>query len=349
MQGIVRKNYPMLDLAKFFCAFLVLFYHYFSEHPCLPSLIEEALSLYAVAVALFMAISGFLVFDKLALLESTAARWQCVKGQALRILKIYLLWSIPYLIYTVLGWERAEVTVRFLLRQLRQWVFGSTFYTIWFMPSLAIGLIVAFWVKEKLPRCVTYLLAALLYVSGSLLLTYEGVGARIVPVTGVVAKISPWVGGPRGWLFFGFPLTLLGGEMVRVKHKMRWRVTLVFSVLFMGCLLGEALVLRHFFGNTGVDMTLLMLPSVFFILGFLLSVNLPEGKYLLWMRKMSVLLFLSQRLFLTVLPDVLPAALMKVVFVNNYVGAIFICGGTVAFSAGIIFLSKKWKLLKHLY
>lgn len=51
--------YLGLDVGKFLCAFLILFYHYFSEHGSLPGLLGEALSLYAVAVALFMTISGF--------------------------------------------------------------------------------------------------------------------------------------------------------------------------------------------------------------------------------------------------------------------------------------------------
>lgn len=46
--------YLGLDVGKFLCAFLILFYHYFSEHGSLPGLLGEALSLYAVAVALFM-------------------------------------------------------------------------------------------------------------------------------------------------------------------------------------------------------------------------------------------------------------------------------------------------------
>ena len=60
-----KITYPGIDIGKFLCAFLILFYHYFSEHGSLPGLLGEALSLYAVAVALFMTISGFLLYNKL--------------------------------------------------------------------------------------------------------------------------------------------------------------------------------------------------------------------------------------------------------------------------------------------
>ena len=137
--------------------------------------------------------------------------------------------------------------------------------------------------------------------------------------------------------------------MVKVKHKMRWQPTMIASIVSVALLLVEALTLRRFFGNSGIDMTVMMVPSTFCILGFLLSTKLPEGGYLVWMRKMSVLIFLAQRLFLTVLPDILPQAVNDIVFANNYIGAVVICGGTIGFSALIIALSKKIRWLKNLY
>ncbi len=349
MSRLIKKNYSMLDLAKFFCALLILFYHYFSEHPCLPVIIEEALSLYAVGVALFMVISGFLTFEKLEMIEGTAARWQCVKKQALRILKIYVLWSIPYLIYTVLDWERAEITLTFVLTQVRQWIFHTTFHTIWFMPSLAIGLIVAFWVKEKMPKAVGLSLMVLLYIIGSLTDTYRFIGDAIPGFSHIANFSDVWLGGSRGWLFYGFSLTMLGSFMVGIKEKMRWQRMLLLSIASMMLLLGEALLLRRFVGSTGIDLTMMMGPTVFCILGFLISVKLPGGKHLVWMRKMSVLIFLAQRLFLTVLPDILPQTVNDAIFANNYVGAVIICGGTIGLSALIIALSKKINWLKNLY
>lgn len=94
--------YLGLDVGKFLCAFLILFYHYFSEHGSLPGLLGEALSLYAVAVALFMTISGFLIYNKLEKIDSREERWRVVKKQIIRIYRIYLLWSIPYLLFSIL-------------------------------------------------------------------------------------------------------------------------------------------------------------------------------------------------------------------------------------------------------
>lgn len=343
-----KQQYPMLDLAKFLCALLVLFYHYFSEYGSLPGIFEEALSSYAIAVALFMGISGFLTFSKLEGMQQRRDRWQVVWKQVCRMLRIYLLWSIVYILYTVSKWDFSTFTFGFFLSQLRQWIFISTFYTIWFIPALAFGLVLAFWVTELLPKYLGVILAVLLYALGALQLTYVGIGRTIPGFQNVIDFGNTWLGGPRGWLYYGFPMIMVGRHMAKYmagkQEKGKWASWMALSVGVVLLMLVEALVLRHFYGSTGIDMTIMMPISIFCILGFLLRSHIPEGGYLIWMRRMSVLIFFTQRIFLTVLPTWIPGVVS-----GNMVGFLFVCGGTIAFSAGILALSKKVKWLRLLY
>ena len=347
MTQTAKKQYGMLDVAKFLCALLILFYHFFSENGSLPMILEEALSTYAIAVALFMTISGFLLFRKLEQIPTRQQRWLVVRKQAWRTLRIYLLWSIVYVLYNISRWDFANLTVNFVLLQLRQWVFGSTFYTIWFMPALAIGLVATFWLTELAPKWAAAILAAILYVLGALMLTYKGVGTMIPGYAGFVNFSAIWLGGARGWLYFALPLTLVGRAVAKLEDRQKsgWAFWLVLSILCVAAMLAEALILRHFFGSTGIDMTLMMPATTFCILRFLLSIQLPQGAYQLWMRKMSVLIFVTQRIFLTVIPGWAGEGLLA----NGYVAFFFCVGGTILFSAGIIFLSRKVKFLKLLY
>lgn len=344
------KQYTGLDIGKFLCALLILFYHYFSEHGPLPSIIDEALSLYAVAVALFMSISGFLIFDKIKKIETTEQRWFVVKKQALRILKIYAIWSIPYIVFTIIHWDWATLSASFIFWQIQGWIFKQTFYTIWFMPSLAIGLILIFWLNEKIPATMVNILAIAMYFIGSLGLTYSYFGKMIPGFSAILQFIDLWLGGARGWLCFAFPLLCLGKCMVSLKNRIRltwWKMALgaCISVTLM---LIEALILRHIAGHTGIDMTLMMIPSVFCVLGFLLSINLEGGSYCIWMRKMSTLIFMSQRIFLTVIPVCMPA-IAAIVFKNNMIGAVVVCGSVIIASWLIIILSQRFTMLQNLY
>ena len=92
-----RKTYTALDIGKFLCALLILFYHYFSEHGPLPWVFEEALSLYAVAVALFMVISGFLTYRKLDTIAEYSDRKKYIFKQVKRIFTVYL----PFIFFGV--------------------------------------------------------------------------------------------------------------------------------------------------------------------------------------------------------------------------------------------------------
>lgn len=348
-ETISRKTYAGLDIAKFLCSLLILFYHYFSEHGTLPGVLGEALSLYAIAVALFMAISGFLTFSKIETVPDYQGRWQIVKNQALKILRIYALWSIPYLIYTVFGWDWQNITLEFVLWQVRGWIFNSTFYTIWFMPSLALGLVFTFFVTEKLPEYAVSLIAAVLYIIGSLTMTYSYFG-DILPGFGTVKMIiTDWLGGSRGWLVYGFPMITVGRRMAKHKEKVSTLKSAILSVVFVFLILIEALLLRKTAGHTGIDMTVMMIPSVYCILGFLISLNIPSRAYCLWMRKISVLVFMSQRLFLTVLPDLFSEFFNKYIFANYYAGAVIIGVFVIGFGTLIILFSKKVPFLKKLY
>lgn len=348
-ETVNRKTYAGLDIAKFLCALLILFYHYFSEHGTLPGILEEALSLYAIAVALFMAISGFLTFNKLESVLGYQNRWEIVKKQALRILRIYAIWSIPYLIYSVSTWNWSTVTLKFVLWRVRGWIFNSTFSTIWFMPSLALGLVFTFLVTEKLPKYAVNLLAAMLYIIGSLSMTYSYFGDMIPGFSITKMIITDWLGGPRGWLVYAFPLIMVGRRMARRKEKVSTLKTAALSFVFVFLILIEALLLRSKAGHTGIDMTFMMIPSVYCILGFLISLKIPSGAYCLWIRKMSILIFMSQRIFLTVLPNLFSEFFNKYIFANYYAGAVIISVFVIGFSVLIIVCSEKVSVLKKLY
>lgn len=346
---LTKTPYVGLDIGKFLCALLILFYHYFSENGSPRGILGEVLSLYAIAVALFMTISGFLLFEKLEFVPIRLQRWKIVWKQVKRILTIYAIWSIPYLMFTVYTWDWSRVSTSFVLWQIQGWIFKSTFSTIWFMPTLAMGMLLTFGVCEFFPKGLVTCLAIVMYIIGSLLMTYSFIG-EVIPKFDIFARFADtWLGGARGWMFYAFPLLLIGKRLVSYKTKFKSFRMMAFSFMSMLAILAEALLLRKFVGHTGIDMTLMMIPVVCFILGFLVSLQLPNGHYNVWMRKMSTLIFMTQRLFLTILPALLSSNIMNSIMSSMWVGCVFICGLTLCFSQLLIAFSKRIPQLKQLY
>lgn len=349
MENAEKKQYGMIDVVKFLCALLILLYHYFSEHGPIFWLFDEMLSLYAVAVALFMVMSGFLTYQKLATIQEGKKRWKTVKKQTFRIFKIYLIWSVPYIIYQICRWDFTNINFSFIFWTLQRWIFNSTFYTIWFMPALALGTLLSFWLLEKLPKTLVYILAIVFYAAGALQLTYSFILEALPYGNTFIEFAATWLGGARGWLFFAFPLITFSSVLVRYKDKIKRIPAIIASICGVGMVLVEGLILRCLVGGTGIDLTISMPLAVIGILCFLISINLKSSPQLVWMRKMSVLIFMSQRLFLTVLVSCLPMRVYNIVFFNNYLGALILCGSTIAFCSLIIWSSKKVSWLKNLY
>ena len=308
------------------------------------------MSLYAVAVALFMAMSGFLLFDKLEKVVDQQKRWFIVKKQVLRIYRIYILWSIPYLIFSILRWDWTSISFTFILWQLQRWVFNTTFYTIWFMPMLAIGILFTFWIDEKLPKLFVLVLAVICWSLGSLSLTYSFIGAKIPGFNNFIALENIWLGGPRGWLFFAFPLILIGKYMVKIKNNVNFFFMGGLSCVFLIGIIVEALLIRFTSGgHSGIDLTFMMIPTVFCLLGFLIKLPINVASYGVWMRKISTLIFMTQRIFLTVLPTMFPVFYNSYVASNAYISFCAMCGATVMFSMLIFKISKYHKFFTYLY
>lgn len=343
-----RRQYPGLDIGKFFCSFLILAYHYFSEHGTLPGLLDEALSLYAIAVALFMIISGFLTFDKLERVSDIAGRRYVVLRQVIRILRVYALWSIPYLAYSISNWDWLDIDFPTVLWHLQGWLFRSTFYTIWFMPSLALGLLFSFHLSERVSSRTLYILAMLAYCIGSLSSTYKYFGAMLPGSKILFDFLSAWLGGARGWLTFGFPLTTLGRAIARRKHRLGLYPSLSLAVVSLACLLFEALLLRQLAGHTGIDCAFFTAVTACFLLSFLLAIRVQPSPNHVMMRNMSTLVFMSQRLFLTVLPGLMPE-LFATLFANYYIGACVVFILTAGFSWMVIMGSNWFPILRNLY
>lgn len=347
-----QKIYPLFDIAKFGCALLILFYHYFSEHGPIPALLEDFFSLYAVAVALFMTMSGYFLFTKLDSLSSRDDQWQVVKKQVKRILTIYLFWSIPYLIFTVSRWPWDNLSSNFVFWQMQGWIFRSTFYTIWFMPSLALGILFAYFLYSRLSWNKVWLLALFSFLAGSLHSTYRFV-SEIIPGFGMFICFSElWLQGGRGGIFFGMPLVILGGIAAK-SHKIKPIFSAGLALVMMFALLVEAVVLRKYVGGCGLDLALSMIPVCFCITMFLRSISMAPSESmkagLLWMRSMSIVVFMSQRLFLTVLPYLFSTEVQHFIFANTYFGGLILGSGTILFSALIIQFSKRFNMLKMLY
>lgn len=100
-----RKQYQSIDLMKIICAFLIIDIH----TSTLLSLSNVAYTVCrhiidVVAVPLFFVAGGFLFFQKLNACKTNQEKNKAYRGYALRILQMYLIYTVVYLPFVIYSW-----------------------------------------------------------------------------------------------------------------------------------------------------------------------------------------------------------------------------------------------------
>ena len=344
-----RKNYSILDIAKLICAILIVSAHFASETASFPQIIDYAFSVYVIAVPFFFCCSGFLFFDKLKSLQTREQKREYFVKYQKRIWTMYGLWTLVYLPFIIISWIRKgpEAWTR-ILKWLHTSLVFQTYSTIWFLPALAVGVAIGYFAFSRLKKVPMIIIVAVLYLLGTFGYSYsfifEGtVVERIYDVYLLIFKTT------RNGLFNAFPFIYIGyvfANKSEASIKKNFTKASLLTALCFLLIVVESFVLKLKFGVTGMDFIIALVPFTYFLMETLLGFKLKERNLYIVFRKLSLLIFVSQRLFLSALPSVMPSV-FAVLYSNSYLGLLIVMMLTVGFSLAIYSLSKKLPFLKR--
>lgn len=342
-----RKNYWSLDVAKLICAVLIMSAHFAAEWGNFPTIIDYGFSLYVIAVPFFFVCSGFLFFKKWISMNNEDRKQYLISYQK-RIWIMYGCWTLVYIPFEVIYWIKEGDVLTKALEWLHTALVFQTYSTIWFLPALAVGIAVVCFLWSHFSKRSMIVIAALLYVFGMLGYTYnfliEGtVIGQIMDLYLLVFETS------RNGLFNAVPFIVMGlvlSQSEIVPNKKECIKNALFSLFFLLFIVVEAFTLKMKFAVTGMDVGLFLVPFVYFFVKTLLSVELADRKAWLWCRKFSLLIFVSQRVFLSALPIAF-SSFFDVLYSNSYVGLVIVWCLTISFCMLFNKLSEKIKFLKR--
>lgn len=166
INALKRNN--TIDLMRFVCAILVVAIH---THPFYD--ISEwagvfgTLILPRIAVPFFLCVSGYFFIKKL-----NEDNENCFKP-IIKVVKIYAIWSIPYVGLNVLSdIMDGEPIVQIVRNCLTNFFVNGTWYHFWYFPALIISmLIVGAFYKLKKQKLIFWI-SIILYIIGCILRTY---------------------------------------------------------------------------------------------------------------------------------------------------------------------------------
>ncbi len=317
-------------------AYLVILRHFaqsfLSADNVFSALICNGIS--TVAVPIYFIISGYLFFSK-------PFSTQRLKHQLLRILKLYLAWTVVYIPIIVLK-DVLDKVPPFIgvMKFIQDFIFSGSFFHLWFLPSLMVALVLVSLLRNlKISYAVT--IVSGLFIIGLLYESYRFLVPQFEVVFEIYRKIFMTT---RNGLFFGTMYVYLGYIITQNDLKIkRYNVTLGI-VLSMFLLCAEAFLIFKFREISVMNLTIFALPTSAFIFIFARQqeVNVKKDK-LLFLRKFSTVLFCIHPIFTTGLGFV-NENILDIPSICSF--ALVIIGSTVS-SIIIVKLSERFKLMSY--
>ena len=346
------KLYSAIDVVKFLFAVLLVCAHLSSEKLHFPFYIDLFFSSYVVVVPFFFTTSSFFFFRKMRAIMTPKERFVIYKSYSIRLLKMYAIWSLVYTIFKFGEWLKDGVfSLRLLGEHVYYSIVFSSYSTIWFLPALwvAVSLVYICLYKFKLKIMHILILSVVFYCIGWCGYTLAGESKVLSEISNIYKVLfCSW----RNGLFNGFVYAVLG-LLIANKEGNCWiercrcyGMSFLFALLFVV----EAFMTKAFI-NKNVDANYLfcLIPFTYFFVFALINTNLKPFPIYRTLRNMSLLLFLSQRVFITAIPALLPIDVVMMVTQNPYMGLIVFLGITLLFSFVTIRLSKRYEFLNILW
>ena len=162
-----RKNLDAADVLKFVLSILIVSTH--------TSLFEGYITpLVRLAVPAFFMISGYFFFSKINSCDSIEKQRAYLKKSVSHNLKLYLFWFILLLPLTL--YIRHYHTMGIfggLWHLVRDFLFGSTFQSSWYITALITGFALVLFLSRRLPQHALVIIGVICYIPSLLSSNYE--------------------------------------------------------------------------------------------------------------------------------------------------------------------------------
>ncbi len=343
------KQKSSLDIAKFVCAILVLIIHTnpFGSYSKLLSFGFRNV-VCVIAVPFFFCASGYLLAEKLNGFQTAGDKNSYMKKYLKRLAGIYLFWSAVYFPFVVIKWLRAGFTVGLVLEYVKDFFFEGSYLTIWFLPALMSAAVLYWILRKKISGKGVFFIGCGIYVITLLLSSYYGITTRL-PVLSQAGELYYIIfDSVKNGLLFGLVFVAMGGMLSEEKFFARFsRIQALIGIIVSCGLLCVEVVIYKLIGETrGIDTVATLLPLTFWALLFTLSFDVQPSALCVSLRKYSMLIFLCQRIPISVIE----LFFSETVFATNtIVNCVTVTAATMGISFLIMKLSNKIGWLKKIY
>lgn len=345
------KQYRTVDLFKFICALLIIVLHtapFASYSKVLTFGLRNIVTV--VAVPFFFVASGFIAFSKINSLETECEKNKYMVKHTKRLVLMYVIWSAIYFVFVVTNWIQKGFKGIYILEYIRDFFFEGSFSTIWFLPAVLTATLLVFFLRKKLSYKTIFLIAIPFYVFTLLGSSYYGLIDNVPVIGNIYDAYYSFFDTIKNGVCFGFIYVALGAYIAQNKDniKIKNSHSIIAIALCWVLLAIEEFGVAYFgWNDKGVDTVIMLVPMSFFMMILAINLELPgSDKFYLMCRKYSLLMFLVQRIPLTIIDRFMGNTIIAT---NSIIYFVVVLAATMLLSFVIIKLSERVKALKYLY
>lgn len=334
-----KRQYAAIDIAKYVSALLVVAIH---VYPFVE--ISETFNTFFIAVICRLAVPFFFACSGYFFFKGTDSSLKGSRNKLFHYLKrigiLYLVWTVIYLPYTLWNYASEGFSIKFLFSYIRDFFLNGSYYHLWFLPALMLGMWIVWRLMKSKGLACTLQVALGLYFIGYLINVYAPVWESLPFISLVYGFFTKTIVTARDGIFFAPIFLALGALLARTKRIPNRTAGIGFLVCLV--LLALEVTLYYFLGilQDLSCMFLMLVPAIWFLMSWLLTLKVPWKPAYKTMREDSTLIYVSHILFARILLLMLPNAHLVV-----YLGTL---ACAQLFSSCVVYLKDRWHWLQYL-
>ena len=286
-------DYGGIDRFRIIAAFLIVGIHTYPLSDINEFLNFGVVNIFArIAVPFFLMVTGYFILPRFIWEGNAKFPTNFVKKTGLIYAGATLLY-FPVSIYA--GHYSSGNIISVFAKNL---LFDGTFYHLWYLPALIIGVALIYTLSCKMPFSALCGLSVALYIFGLLGDSYYGFTMGVPFLKTVYDAGFNVFSYTRNGLFYA-PVFLVMGAAARKKEKrMKTQTSIICFIVSTVLMLAEGFTLRNFAFQRHDSMYISLLPSMYFLFQILLS---QRGKSSLFIRCVSLWVYILHPLFIIII------------------------------------------------
>ena len=290
-----------------------------------------------LAVPFFFISSGYFLSNKI-------NNWSSTKIYILKILKMYIIWTIIYIPLIAFSWVKYGWDIAFFIKAS---VFAGTYLHFWYLTALIFASAFLYFGLKKISLKNLFFIALILFFIGLMGQPYYTLTEKSLLLTKLFNYYFKIFLTVRNGLFFGLVFMIIGMLIKDKKFPNKRNCIIGLAISFI-MIFFEIFFLKNFLNTEAFDIYISLLPASYFLFALILQIKLPDKNYFYYLRQMSLLIFLSHPLM-----RFFSELFVKInnVFDHSMMRYLVVLFFSIAFSAGVVFIENKkgFKWLKFLH